>query len=361
MNRPSILRPTLLPGLIRLWRDRHTLQLGLDPVRAVLLEVADPGTIRLLDLLDGQLSERAIIDQAPRLNVTRDDARALLETLCAAGLVVSAHTLLPQNLPEPARQRLHAEAAALALRGSDAPATPAQVLRRRAAARVLVTGTSRLGAPVAIALAQAGVGHVHVDLAGRVAPADIIGGLVTADIRRSRNDAVIDAIRRTAPGTQTGPIRRGPADMAVQAGLDRPATLLAAGYAQRREPHLLLGLRDGTAVIGPLVRAAGSPCLNCLDLHRQDRDPGWPELAAQLVGVPAAEPCSTSTLLAAVGYAVGEILAQLDGGAPETIGAAVEISAPGSVRRRIWPPHPDCGCTRRARARRTGATTTELR
>jgi bacteriocin biosynthesis cyclodehydratase domain-containing protein len=338
-------RPTLIPGLARLWRDRHTLQLGLDPARAVLLEVSDPAAARLLELLDGAHTERAILDHAAKLGVARDDARTLIDTLRAAGLVVGTHTLLPSSLAEPTRQRLSAEAAALALRGNDSPATPAHILRRRAAARVVVTGRGRLATPVAVALAQAGVGHVNPDLSGQVEPADVVGsGLVTADVRRPRTAAAADAIARAAPGTETRPVRRGRASLVVQAGSDRPAGLLAAGFAQRRQAHLLVGMRDATPVVGPLVRAGGSPCLNCLDLHRQDRDPAWPELAAQLAGRPPAEPCTAPTLIAAVAYAAAEVLAFLDGGAPETVGAAAEISAPGRIRRRAWPPHPGCGC-----------------
>ena len=352
MTRTTLPRPTLLPGLARLWRDRHTLQLGLDPSRAVLLEVANPGAARLLDLLDGTRSERVILDQAVRLQVEREDARTLIDTLRAAGLVVGAHTLLPSDLPEPARRRLSSEAAAIALRGPDATATPAQLLRRRRAARVVVTGRGRLGGPVAVALAQAGVGHVHPDLSGRVAPVDVLGGgLVAADVQRPRAEAVAEAIARAAPGTETRPVRRGPASLVVQVGADRPASLLAAGYAQRRQAHLLLSLYDGVPVVGPLVRAGGTPCLNCVDLHRRDRDPGWPDLAAQLASEPAPEPCGIPTLIAAIGYAAGEVLGFLDGGAPQTVGAAVEIRTPGQFRRRVWPPHPACGCGTRRRNR----------
>jgi hypothetical protein len=351
MTRTPLPRPTLLPGLTRLWRDRHTLQLGLDPDRAVLLEVADPGAARLLDLLDGAHSETAILRHAGLLDVTRDDARALIDTLRTAGLVVAGQTLQPLGLAEPTRRRLAAEAAAIALRGSDAPATPAQVLRHRAAARVVVTGRGRLAAPVAVALAQAGVGQVTPDLSGQVEPADLVGaGLTSADLRRPCATAVADAIGRAAPGTHTRPVRRGRADLVVQVGMNRPAALLAAGYAQRRQAHLLLGLRDGIAVVGPLVRATGTPCLNCLDLHRTDRDPGWPELAAQLAAGRGLEPCGVATLIAAVGYATAEALAFLDGGTPETLGGAVEICTPSRIRRRSWPPHPGCGCARRRRS-----------
>ncbi|MFY1690020.1 PqqD family protein [Plantactinospora sp. WMMB782] len=354
MTRTVLPRPTLLPGLARLWRDRHTLQLGLDPRRAVLLEVANPAAARLLDLLDGSRSERAVLDHAGTMAVSRDDARTLIDTLHAAGLVVAGHTLLPTDLPEPARQRLGAEAAALALHGRDSPGTPAQLLRRRAAARVVVTGQGRLAAPVSVTLAQAGVGQVHPDLRGRVGPADTTGsGLPATDVRRPSAAAVADAIARSAPGTVTRPVRRGRADLVVQVGVDRPVELLAAGYAQHRQAHLLLTMRDGVPVVGPLVRVAGSPCLNCVDLHRRDRDPGWPGLAAQLAAGDGQEPCLTSTLLAAVGYAVGEVLTFLDGGTPETVGGAVEVTGHGRLRRRSWPPHPACDCT--ARRRRTAA------
>ncbi|WDZ85142.1 hypothetical protein [Micromonospora cathayae] len=350
MTRATLLRPTLLPGLTRLWRDRHTLQLGLDPDRAVLLEVANPRAVRLLDLLDGTHSERHVVDHATRLHVDRDDARSLLAALRAAGLVVPAHTLVPTGLAEPDRARLADEADALALGAAQLPATPAQVLRRRRAARVVVTGSGRLGGPVAAALAQAGVGHVDPDLRGRVRPADLGGtGFLPTDIGRHTADAVADVIARTAPGTLTRPVRRRRAELVVQVGFDRPAGLLAAGYARRRQPHLLVGLRDGVPVIGPLVRPPAGPCLNCVDLHRVDRDPAWPGLAAQLAGDDRARACGVATLLAAVAFATAEALGHLDGGTPETVGAAVEISGAGRFRRRVWAPHPGCDCLRAGR------------
>lgn len=344
---PPLLRPTLLPGLHRVWRDRHTLQLGLDPARAVLLEIANPSAARLLDLLDGAHPERAVFEAASKIGVSRDEARLLLDTLRGAGLVVAAPSLLPTSLPEPVRRRLVPEATAMALRGTDAPASPAQVLRRRAGAQVVLTGHSRLAAPLAVALAQAGVGHVHPALTGSVAPGDMPGGpLAAEDVQRPRAAATADAITRAAPDTDTGPVRNGRPTLVVQAGTDRPAALVAAGFAQRRQAHLAIGVRDGTAVIGPLVPPRGAPCLYCLDLHRKDRDPVWPAIAAQLAAGGVPETCTTSTLLAAVAYAAAEALAYLDGGTPETVGAAVEVSAPGRSRRRTWPPHPGCGCAR---------------
>jgi bacteriocin biosynthesis cyclodehydratase domain-containing protein len=344
--------------LARLWRDRHTLQLGVEPGRAVLLEVADPRAARLLDLLDGTRSERGVLTGT---DLPAEDARALLETLRGAGLVVPAHTLLPRDLTGPVRARLAGEAGALALAAPELPGTPAQVLRRRRAARVLVTGAGRLGATIALALAQAGVGHVDPDLAGPVHAGDLVGtGLPAAELGRPLAAALRAALGRAAPGTRTGPLRHAPVDLVVQLGTDRPAGLVAARYARRRQPHLLVALRGGVPVVGPLVRPPVGPCLNCLDLHRVDRDPDWPALAAQLATAGAAEQAgAVTTLLAAGAYAAAEVLTHLDGGSPETLGGAVEIGAAGRQRRRVWPPHPCCGCSGERR-RRVGGSRSRL-
>jgi hypothetical protein len=354
MTRSGLLRPTLLPGLPRVWRGPHTLQLGLDPARAVLIDLPDPGAARILDLLDGARPERVVLAQAVADGVSPDDARALLDALHAAGFLLSAPSLLPASLPDSARQRLTGEAAALALhRRPDGP-SPAQTLRKRAAARVVLTGPGRLAASMAVALAEAGVGHIHPDLPGAVGPAELAGGpLAAADVGRPRAAAVADAIRRTAPETETRTVRRGSASLVVQLGHEQPVSLLAAGHARRRQAHLAVAIREGLAVIGPLVPATGAPCLNCIDLHRRDRDADWPELATRLDGA-TPEPCGVATLLAATGYATAEALAFLDGGTPGTLGAAVEIAAPGRFRRRTWPPHPACPCARSRRREPTG-------
>jgi hypothetical protein len=347
MTRYPLLRPTLLPGLARVWRGANTLQLGLDPARAVLVDLPDPRAARMLDLLDGTRPERVVLAYAAEQGVAAADAEELLETLRAAGLVLSAPSLLPSSLTADARARLTGEAAALALGQTR---RPAQILQRRAAARVVVAGRGRLGAGIAVALAEAGVRHVHPDQAGVVAAAELSGGpLRAADVGRPRADAVAEAVIRAAPGTLTHPVRRGAASLIVQLGHDQPVALLAASHAQRRQPHLSVTVREGVAVVGPLVPRTGAPCLNCIDLHRRERDPGWPELSGQFGGAAAPEPCGVATVLAATAYAMSEALAFLDGGVAETLGAAVEITAPGRFRRRTWPPHPGCGCARRSR------------
>jgi bacteriocin biosynthesis cyclodehydratase domain-containing protein len=357
-------RPVLLPGLTALWRGPRTLQLGLQP-QAIILDLPNPAAAGLLDLLDGARTESGVLAAAGRRGIGEKDARALLDTLRRYGLVVSAHTLLPRGLAEPARARIVGEAAALALRRRDRadpdPATPAQILARRAAARIRVTGRGRLGLPVAVALALAGIGHVDPALAGTVEAGELMAGDPVDGPPRPRAAVAAHTIARLAPGTRVTPLpRRQDATFVVQVGATPgPATLHALAY--RGVPHLAVAVRDGTALVGPLVPPGGAPCLNCVDLHRTDRDPAWPMLAAQLATPdarpgrgPVAEVCDTATALAATAYTVDEVLRYLDGDLPRTLGATVELRGAGEARRRSWAPHPRCHCHHVRRPARPG-------
>ncbi|MFI7603332.1 hypothetical protein [Actinoplanes sp. NPDC049681] len=382
MTCPPLHRPTLLPGLYRTWRGARTLQLGLRPGTAVLIDLPQRETARLLDLLDGSRSERDILRRAATVGVPPSDARALLDSLHQAGLVVPAQSLYPSPS---AAVHLSGEALTLALPPSPPPVAPGAVtgpsahpatgsesrppgtyasgpslhvsqpaaaLRKRRGARITVAGRGRLAAGIAVALAESGVGHVHPDLPGTVGRQDRLASpLRDSDLGRPRAQAVTEAVLRAVPGTETRSIRRGGASLVVQLDHDQPVPLLAAAYAQRRQPHLKVAIREATPVIGPLVPASGGPCLHCLDLHRQERDPH-----ADRPQPPPRddEPCAVATVLAGTAYAVAEVLAFVDGRTPETLAAEVEVSAPGRVRRRSWVPHPDCSCMRRSRRTRSG-------
>jgi bacteriocin biosynthesis cyclodehydratase domain-containing protein len=410
---------TLLPGLSRLWRDETAVQLGTDPSRAIVIELPDAGAARVLDLLDGSRTERAVLRDAGALGVPRHVTSAMISALRTANVLIGTESLVPSSMPETVRRRLLTEAAAIAMAGraveipgidayDDNPATtdppstpnpapvdrteptdrttqtdaaptdrvalrdaaatdptvatarsgrrvlPAEAIRRRAAASVQVTGGSRLVVPIASTLARAGVGHVDPAVSGRVGiHDDAIGGLTPADTDRPRGTAASEAVLRAAPFTDTRALRVGGASFVVQVGQGVPAELAAFAYARKSLAHLLIEERDDTVLIGPLVPPGGSPCLRCLDLHRRDRDPAWPTLVAQLAtSTDSAPTISTATTLIAVGVAVAQVLAFLDGDDAPTIGASIEVGPPSTLRRRSWGPHPRCDCAYRSRHRR---------
>jgi bacteriocin biosynthesis cyclodehydratase domain-containing protein len=333
----------------------------------VILELADPGLARLLDLLDGTYTERSLLRAAPLAGIPRAEAASILATLFAAGFVVDAAALNLSKLPESTRRRLDGETTALALRTSNRtttvtshagrttgiPASAATAMQRRSDAQVLVTGTSRLAVPIACTLASSGVGHVDPSLVGLTRLADAApGGLLPGDAHRPRVTAAAEALRRVAPEVELAPLHRSRASFAVLVGFTAPANLTALSYGSRRLAHLAVSVRDGTVVVGPLVRPGSSPCLNCLDLHRADRDPDWGAIAAQLhTGPEVPETVTVATVLAGAAFAAEEVLTHIDGGLPSTLGATVEISAPGRSIRRQWSQHPGCGCRRRGRSR----------
>lgn len=316
VTRSSMPRPTLLPGLRPLWRDRHTVQLGTDPRQAVVLELPHPAAGRLLDLLDGSRTERAVVSEMTRIGMHEDDAYAALTALIDAGLVVAAHTLMPPALPAESRRKIATEAAAIALRFRERPTSPAAILRRRQSSRVIIAGDGRIARLLADTLLEAGVGTVGKATRAGATATPIVSATRSRTVRA--DDAFVVRIGHLAGVTQPG--------------------------ARHRRPHLAIGVRDGVAIVGPLVRTAGGPCLRCLDLHRTDRDPAWPRLAAQLGDEPG--PCAAATMRTAAGFAAAEVLAYLDGNEPTTIGTTVEINGIEPWRRRSWAPHPRCDCDR---------------
>ncbi len=116
--------------------------------------------------------------------------------------------------------------------------------------------------------------------------------------------------------------------------------------------HLQVRVRDGTGLVGPLVIPGVTSCLECADLHRKDRDPAWPALAAQLrdtVGT-----ADRATLLATTALALSQVhrvigaVRGADAGepnAPTALNATLEFDLhAGSIVARQWSKHPLCSC-----------------
>ena len=352
----------------------------------MVLEFPHPAAAQLLNLLDGSRTEQAIIAEMTRLGMPLDDARKMLGDLIEAGLVVGAHTLMPPALPPELRDRISTEAAAIALRFRERPATPAAILRRRYDARVIVAGEGTLASLMITTLAEAGIGTIATITEPGGPPVPVVSAKRPLTTPADPGDtAVPDPATSTADGPSpaesgdhdpdscgslTAHTRSGDTDPRSPSAHDRrPA---GTGVPDRRSwrgepsasfvvqigwmarapqrcargvPHLAVGVRDGIAIVGPLVPPDRGPCLRCIDFHRTDRDPAWPRLAAQLIRSPA--PCAAATLRTAAGFAVAEVLAFLDGGTPTTTGTTVEINGVAPWRRRIWTTHPRCACAKR--------------
>ncbi len=241
--------------------------------------------------------------------------------------------------------RLAGELTALAARHGEGAA---QVLAGRRHAVVAVRGTSRTAAHLAALLAAAGVGRVACAPEGTVRLHHAVpGGATPADEGRPLAVVAHRAVRLAAPDVETAvPPPEQRADLTIlavdEAVPDERRRALHADDA----PYLAVSLGIDHGVVGPLVLPGLTSCLRCADLHRRDRDPAWSALAVQLAIGRRHGPASDVALATVIaGTAALQALAFLDGGEPAVLDATVELALPDwRLRRRSWPPHPDCDC-----------------
>jgi hypothetical protein len=329
------MRPALKAGLLTVWRNRDTVQIGVDPRRAVAL-TGMRGAAGLLRLLDGSRDRRQVLAAAGDLGMDAEAADRVLTLLAAAGALDDS---LPSGsaLPAGAWARLAPELATASLAHRDADGG-ARTLARRRAGRVRVHGASRASLWIAGMLTAAGVGLVMAT--GPVVRRPGPGGTGAAPAPGRPADRA-----RPAQGSRPRPRQRP--DLVILADTHRRE--LPAALVRHRVPHLAASASEAIGVVGPLVLPGSSACLRCLDLARAERDPAWPLILAQVAGQPGTDPPACDTVLATMvaAQAAGQALAFIDlgAGAAAVTNGTLELVLPGwQWRRRSWQPHPHCGC-----------------
>jgi bacteriocin biosynthesis cyclodehydratase domain-containing protein len=350
------MRPVLKTALRRLWRDHTTLQFGVRPERAVLLRGVGDRAARLIAAIDGTRDVDALRATAAGLGLDAAFADRLLALLVDARIVDDAATspVALARLSVAERDRLAPDLASISLLSATADGGLATLAARRRT-RVGVVGAGRVGASAAALLAAAGVGHVVVDDDGVCAPADCApGGASVGDVGASRSAVGRAVVQRASGSTQPRPFE--PTDrpdlviLAPRAGVAGPR--LGDQLLRDGVPHLLAGVNETTAVVGPLVVPGESACLRCLDLRRTDRDPAWPLIAAQLAAQPSRAPttaCDVALASLAASVTALQALSWIDAAGspplPATFDGTLEVTLPDwRIRRRAWSRHPACGC-----------------
>ncbi len=157
-------RLRLTPGRVALWRSPTSLQLGLDPQRAMVLDDLPDLLAALLRRMDGVRSTAELLAEAESAGSPPGEGRTMLTDLHRAGLVQDAAAA--DNGPA----GWHRTALAAEVAGWSVHTTRAarEVLRRRRSAAVRVVGSGRVAVALATALAAAGVGRLAVDATGTV-------------------------------------------------------------------------------------------------------------------------------------------------------------------------------------------------
>jgi hypothetical protein len=313
----AVLEPALNPSARLLWRSPGQVQIELG-ARRVVIDGIDQATVRELDVPPSTLA-----------------------ALHAAGLLIRPRRRLrATQIP-----RLAADLAALRVRYGD---RAEDVLASRRTASVTVMGTSRVAAMIATLLGAAGVGQVAVSGTGDVRLHQTgPGGVAPGDEGQRFTRAAVAAVTRAAPDCDASPHAWPTRGDLVVLAFDSPVdpelrdALHLAGV-----PHLVAHAGADLGQVGPLALPGVASCLRCADLHRLDRDGAWSALAVQLAVPPKHGPPSDVTLASLVASVTAlQALAFVDGGDPATIEGTLEIQLPDwRLRRRSWPPHPDCDC-----------------
>jgi hypothetical protein len=301
------MRPAIRPGLLPIWRDRDTVQLGIDFRRAVAITWIS-GAATVISLLDGSRDRAQVITEAESSGVPRAAAERVLTVLAAAGALVDHPGELLRSVPPELRSQLAPVLAVASLSGHDGDAG-ARSLVRRSATKVAVRGRG----PVA----------------------EILADLLTR--------SGLAALAEPAAGHDQVP---SPADLIVLVGHQSPAQ--TAGLLRLRQPHLAVTATEAIGVVGPLVHVGSTACLRCLDLTRAERDPAWPLVLAQLDGKDAGgDACDPILATAVAAQAATQVVGFVDGPAltPPTVNGTLELVLPAwQWRRRSWHPHPACAC-----------------
>ena len=350
-------RPALKAGLLPVWRDRDTLQFGVDPRRAVALGGLGPAAA-VISLLDGSRDRDALIATAQAYGVPAEAASRVLGLLAEAGMLDDIPPGRGGWLPgrdgwRPAAGRLGPELATAALAYADGDGG-ARVLARRRAAFVRIHGAGRTGACLAAFLAASGVGRVTCVDPEPAEPADLMpAGLTSADLGLPREEGAARAVSRAAPWCDAGDDGSLPDLVVLTSAALTLAALpdLADGLVRDRVAHLAVSAGEAIGVVGPLVRPGRSACLGCVGRRKADADPAWPKIAAQATFARVRpQACDTALAATTAALACAQALAVIDQpsgvpGVPATVNGTLEVLLPDwQWRRRTWPAHPMCPC-----------------
>ena len=348
-------RPALKPWLHTLWRGPDTLQIGVDPAVGVLVSGLDAVTAAWLTGLNGSRSEAEVLTDAAAIGLDLATAVRVLSGLRRAGVLLPG-PVGPEYLTDCGP--LLPELIDLTATGTPATGPGSGAVAARSRRHVVIDGANRIGVPLGALLAASGIGRLSFLDTELVRRCDVaVGGLRLEDEGEPRIVAAQQAVRRSS--SMVEPVDAPEvADLVV---LCQPWTAhdpLQAHALTERSAHLPVAVREGTVVIGPLVLPGRTSCLHCAELHRTDRDPRWPAVAAQLVAAANRamhEPTSVLATLAAA-LAAGQVLEHLDGvRVPAVFEATLELCPPDwELHRRSWPTHTDCGCTDAAFVDRAG-------
>ncbi|MDR2113859.1 MAG: hypothetical protein LBO75_01115 [Bifidobacteriaceae bacterium] len=334
----------LKKGLRVLWRSHQEAQVGNDPRVAHTIKLEHPREFDILQLLESDQTPSHLRQILAELGGRRDRVNELIRELAEAGLLIAGSRARPGELQvhSAVRELLAPEAESRGLVENNAWAQ----LARRGLQRVSIYGLGRTGAHIALGLAAAGIGHLHLRDPQQVVPRDRGQIFGPCHVGLSREEALAQIIKNQGfeCDVRTGERFTKP-HAAVLVDYEVTSPNLSDALCKRGVSHLSVVVNELSISCGPWVQYEYGPCLRCQRLWTAGADPHWPEMATQQHARSEVARRGEDTVLAAgVGaLAVGQVLQGLAGITPITAGRIFTIGLPGySVEWAEIEVHPKC-------------------
>jgi hypothetical protein len=336
--------PKLTPGVHVYVRDDETLQIGLDPNSALMV---DAKLLRLLlPLLDGQHSFEELVQSAQANQIETASMFNFLELLESATLITcecvnqaSASNLQTNDIQRISLQRETRE--------------NSNKMLRRASTEVSIYGAGRLGTTISLLLASSGYPMLRVIDSVSVSAADVTPwGASRIDIGVRRDTVAMQIIERVARGSsgRNSYLRFSPklrlAILVPDQVADSPwmDPLAPEQFLANDIPHLVAALATKECQVSSIILPGQTPCIRCEYQRHCDIDPAWPRITQQLLSKVPQDLASSSLVMRSALFVVQQIDQWVETEAVTSNQINVIRQNESDVIAMPIDIHPSCGC-----------------
>ncbi|WP_182354484.1 hypothetical protein [Flaviflexus huanghaiensis] len=306
-------------GLGLYWRTNDTVQLGLSPERNSVFEGLYPREIPMLSLLRNPCTLEDIDQWARSNQVDADRARKLWTEVSESGLAQERPddgTLAPTEQAAAARAGI-------------------EELDKLSSVAVEIHGAGLIGARLALTADLYGFSSI------RVADPNPVSEPVARVLGLSALGKPLESVIRPMLSPAKGRAER---TFVVSVSSRVYPLHIARTCLAEDIPYLPVVIAETDIQVGPFV--AGSPCIECVESARTDRDEAWPLLSAQAGRLPMLE-ADAASALQVCSLVVNELIEHAINGdmEPRLSSSILHIPPPP-----LWPfidqigQHASCGC-----------------
>ncbi|MEY4262773.1 MAG: hypothetical protein RLY88_481 [Actinomycetota bacterium] len=293
-----------------LWRDPHTLQLGLGSNK-VLLRKLSAAQERLIAALYQGIADQQLGLVSKQLGLAESDSKQLISEVEELLLRESnaSKTQLSSEFIATAYAEIIRNSLTHSIDGES-------VLIERQHRRVAIETLNRTGLSLSLGLAASAVGTLLSADTQLVSQSDLGASAYATQLEGRSRQLALQAILQASPNQTkvenlTTEKQISKLDFAVLIANQVIPTKRYAPFMKHSIPHLAITFDANGAWVSPTIVPGKTACLKCLDLSKTESDEKWPAIASQLA-TSSNRFDDTSSQLFAAGLALQKILTQLD-------------------------------------------------